>query len=178
MNAPLTHALESQPKGAFFNSDRTHRYSLWRAWNPSKGIICFIGLNPSTANESKDDATIRRCVGFTQQWGYGGFFMLNLFTFVTPYPKDLVTVQHDVAWNNAFLLNAASECVKVIFAWGNFKEASERGKEVIRLIPNGYCLGVNRNGSPKHPLYLKKGAAPIRYSAASATFKVWKTAQV
>ena len=45
--------------GADFSPDRKHRYSLWRIWDRSKPLVMFIGLNPSTANESDNDPTIR-----------------------------------------------------------------------------------------------------------------------
>jgi hypothetical protein len=56
--------------GAEFSKDRIHRYALYRIWDESKPLIMFIGLNPSTADENKDDPTIKRCVAFAKHWGY------------------------------------------------------------------------------------------------------------
>lgn len=47
----------------------------------------FIGLNPSTADESKDDPTIRRCIRFAKDWGYGGLLMMNAFAFRATDPN-------------------------------------------------------------------------------------------
>lgn len=46
-------------------------------------------LNPSTADENVDDPTIRRCINFAKDWGYGGMYVGNLFAFRTAYPKEL-----------------------------------------------------------------------------------------
>ena len=76
--------------GAIFSSDRIFRYILWRTWNEQNGHLMVIGLNPSTADETQDDPTIRRCVGFARQWGYGGLYMLNLFAYRATDPSELM----------------------------------------------------------------------------------------
>src|ERR1700691_893264 len=67
--------------GAVFSPCRRYRYALWREWGvlpgmPDKGYVLFVGLNPSTADETRDDATIRRCIAFAQAWGYSGLCMV------------------------------------------------------------------------------------------------------
>jgi hypothetical protein len=48
-----------------------HRYVLRREWNQNvRGILNWIMLNPSTADDHFDDPTIRRCVGFAKRWGF------------------------------------------------------------------------------------------------------------
>ena len=64
---------------AEFSPDRVYRYALYRTWGRDKRRVLFVGLNPSTADESVDDPTIRRCKGFAADWGYGGLIMANLF---------------------------------------------------------------------------------------------------
>jgi hypothetical protein len=113
-----------------------------------------IGLNPSTANTVQDDPTIRRIKSLARSWGYGGFYMLNLFTYITPYPEELLQCLDATFCADLHLTKYAKEVDKVIFAWGNFKVAEQRAKEVKRLFPNAYVMGINQNGSPKHPLYL------------------------
>ena len=54
-------------KGAWFSTDKRYRWALWRTWNVNKGRVVFIGLNPSTATETEDDPTVRRCIGFARR---------------------------------------------------------------------------------------------------------------
>ena len=143
-------------KGAKFSDCGKHRLMLWRIWDDTKRIAMCIGLNPSTANTDTDDATIRRLCGsngLLANNGFGGLYMLNLFTFITPYPKELT--EKNVVSDEYYRHVLNDNCHTVIFCWGNFKEATERSNEVIKLFPDAYCFGKNENGTPKHPLYLK-----------------------
>ena len=65
-------------KGADISSCERYRYSLWRIWDENKPLIGFVGLNPSTADGEFDDKTISRCIKFCEEWGFGGFYMMNL----------------------------------------------------------------------------------------------------
>lgn len=149
--------------GAIFSDCRKYRYCLFRNWNEDLKIITFIGLNPSTANENKDDPTIRRVMRFAFDWGYSGVQMLNLFALVTPYPKDLKQHPDPVGKNDQFLLDSVN--TEVIFAWGSFSEATDRSKEVVKMFPNAMCLGYNKDGTPKHPLYVPGNTKPIPFIA-------------
>ncbi|HDR1569813.1 TPA: DUF1643 domain-containing protein, partial [Pasteurella multocida] len=73
--------LAEMNNNAIFSDCGTYRYVLWRIWDTLLPRITFIGLNPSTADESNDDPTIRRCINFAKKWGYGGIYMVNLFAY-------------------------------------------------------------------------------------------------
>jgi hypothetical protein len=148
---PLT--LFESCNSTIFSKDKKHRYVLTRVWDESKKMIAFIGLNPSTATASTDDPTIRRVKIFAHKFGYGGLYMLNLFSFITPYPEQLQRCD-DPAKNDYYLIHYGDLADKIVFAWGNF-ETFGQDNRVIRMFPEAYCLGRNSNGSPKHPLYLK-----------------------
>ena len=151
-----------QNNGAEFSNSRKYRYALWRIWDDKKPMIMFIGLNPSTANESDDDPTIRRVKRFAYDWGYGGVYMCNCFSYISTNPnylKDFNTTVTDNAWIYLF----AAKCAAKVFAWGNFKIAEERGKELSGFFPEALCLGKNKNGSPKHPLYIAANTKPILF---------------
>jgi len=82
MKKDLQTYMKADNKGAVLSSiNRQYRYVLWRIFDPAKGLVNFIGLNPSTADERIDDMTIRRCMRFASDWGYGGLLMTNLFAF-------------------------------------------------------------------------------------------------
>ena len=149
-------------KGAHFNEDRKHRYALWRIWDESKPKIMFIGLNPSTASENQDDPTIRRVIRFAKDWGFGGVYMCNLFSFVTPYPSQL-KICNDHKENDWHLITCGNKCQEILCAWGSFKEAKERAQEVVKMMHNMTALQINKDGSPKHPLYVKSDIQRVSF---------------
>ena len=76
-----------------FSPCRRYRYTLWRDWNPllpDNVYAMFIGLNPSTADETNDDPTIRRCINFAKSWGCDSFCMTNIFAFRATDPKVMI----------------------------------------------------------------------------------------
>ncbi len=140
--------------GADFSDDRKYRYKLWRIWNYELPYAMVIGLNPSTANEDTNDPTIGIVSRMLVKLGYGGFFMMNLFTIISSDPKIL---RNQTGWSNwlrdkDILVDVSKKCQDVIFAWGNFKEAESRSSLCEREFPNAKCFGFNKNGSPAHPL--------------------------
>jgi hypothetical protein len=152
-----------EPNGAIFSEDRKYRFVLWRIWNYSKPKIMFIGLNPSTANETDPDNTISRLVGLVKKWGYGGFYMLNLFTYITPHPEELINCSNPLLLSNEYLLEYSEKAEIIVFAWGNFKQAKERAKEVISMFPDAFCIIKNKDGSPRHPLYVPANVELIKF---------------
>lgn len=146
----------------------SYRYLLWRIWNPDGPRVTFIMLNPSTGDETTDDPTIRRCVGFGQIWGYGSVWITNLFAFRSPSPHDLMRVADPVGSEcNAFLLQAATQSDCLVAAWGCYGRLRERDRQVLDLLiahqDHLFCLGKNADGTPKHPLYLRKGTERLRF---------------
>jgi len=161
MNIQLS--IFPENSGAIFSDDRKFRFSLWRIWNEDKPRVMFIGLNPSTANEYKSDATITRVTGFAKDWGFGGFYMLNLFTYITPYPEELKQCSDPEKLSDFYLQNISEKCKRVIFAWGTFKQAKERAEHVIKMFPDAFCLYKNNDGTPIHPLYVKADTIPVKF---------------
>ncbi len=121
-------------------------------------------LNPSTADESNDDPTIRRCIGFTREWGYGLLEVCNLFAWRTSRPDDLSRVADPVGPANDFHLSeAACRAHRIVAAWGNKGQLLGRAYAVRNLL-KGYkvhCLGLTGPGEPKHPLYVPKNQRPM-----------------
>ena len=73
--------------GTILSANRRYRYALWRTWDHSLPIVMMVGLNSSTANETKDDATVTRCLNYARSWGYGSIIMANLFALRAREPK-------------------------------------------------------------------------------------------
>ena len=142
-----------------------YRYQLSRSW--SDGPKClFIRLNPSTADASNDDPTIRRCIGFARAWGYGGLCIGNLFPFRATYPKALLgPVMWNIDGNEEHLRSMRDTCSLVLCAWGNghiVKKVMMRFPGYLPLQSLGELnyIGLAKDGTPKHPLYLKGGLQP------------------
>jgi hypothetical protein len=151
-------------KGAEFSTGRTYRYSLWRVWDRDKPLVMFIGLNPSTADESKDDPTIRRCIGFAKRWAHGGIVMCNLFAFRATDPKAMKKAADPVGRaNDQYLKHWASRASLRVACWGNHGAHLGRAAAVCKLLQGRSrtgldCFGRTKQGQPKHPLYLPGNA--------------------
>ncbi len=154
-------------RDAIFSDCGQHRYMLYRWWgynnlyDSNLKMISFIGLNPSTANADDDDATIRRVIAFAKREGYGGLYMLNLFSLVSTDPKALLT--HPEAVGPAcesWMENHTPPGRTVVFCWGAFPEAQKRAADIIARYPDALCFGKTKGGHPKHPLYLA-GNTPL-----------------
>jgi len=128
---------------------------------PSSAI--FVMLNPSTADARKDDPTIRRCRKFAGDWGYAGLIVINLYAYRAKDPKDLFKAWNPVGPANNYWLTSFGTDNDIICAWGNHAKADRVKwfvKEMARVNARMFCFGTNKNGSPKHPLYLK-GDTPL-----------------
>ncbi len=167
---------ETMRSGATFSPCRMHRYTLWREWDPSKPTLCFIGLNPSTADETLDDPTIRRCIGFARAWNFGRYEMLNLFGYRSTDPIGLLLATMKLGRdgavapeNDAAMLSVVGRAHRVVMAWGSHRKTKELAELVTwraglvrewlpKLARELGHLGTNADGSPKHPLYLAAAA--------------------
>lgn len=154
--------------GAKFSEDRKYRFSLWRIWDKSKPLVMFIGLNPSTANENENDPTIRSVERISKANGYGGFYMMNCWALVSTDPEKLRDHRWNeliCEWNDNMLTITKSKCKDVVFAWGSFDIVIETGRyfELLEMFPNAMALHINKNGSPKHPLYCKSDTKLIPF---------------
>jgi hypothetical protein len=152
---------------AEFSPDRTYRYQLRRRWDDGP-LVAFIGLNPSTADETHDDPTIRRCVGFAKRWGYSGLVMVNLFAFRATDPNDMRAAMDPIGpLNDRHLETVYWEAAMVVAAWGVNGAYRGRDREVSRLMGTMLALGLTRNGQPRHPLYVRADAPLIEFSPFS-----------
>lgn len=153
-------------QGAVFSGCRTWRYSLWRRWADGGRLLAVIGLNPSTADETQDDPTIRRCLRFARDWGFDGLVMLNLFAFRATDPKVMKRAGNPVGPdNNEHLQQETARCQQVIAAWGAHGAFIGRGERVRQLLEcDLFCLGTTKDGHPRHPLYLPASSRPEPWS--------------
>ncbi|GLP95136.1 DUF1643 domain-containing protein [Paraferrimonas sedimenticola] len=149
-------------KDAVLSDCRRYRFALWRIWEPQKPLVMFIGLNPSTANESQDDPTLIRCINYAKAWGYGGVCTANLFAYRATDPKAMLAASDPVGvGNDAWLQKLAAQAQMIVAAWGNHGAHLNRSQTVRALLPQLHCLSLNRSGEPAHPLYQKANLQPL-----------------
>ena len=145
---------------AEFSIDKKERYSLKREWDNSKNKILYIMLNPSLADDKNDDPTIRRLINFTKKFNSGGFLVGNIFTTITPNPKELDKSKGMSDKNFEELIKLINKVDQIVYAWGSSIEEPQLLKKLV-LSPK--CFGKNFNGTPKHPLYLPSQTKLINF---------------
>lgn len=151
--------------GATFSPDRVYRYRLWRSWGDRERRVVFVMLNPSTADETEPDPTITKCIGFAKRWGFEALDVVNLFAYVSPYPKSLRDVADPVGpENDEMLRHVLAEAGRIVLAWGT--HAPVRSLIADRLLQlhalglgphdnrKSFRFGRCADGSPMHPLML------------------------
>lgn len=150
--------------GAIISNCNNYRYQLWRIWDPNRPLVLFVMLNPSTADHTKDDPTIRRCTGFAKSWGYGGFYVGNLFAYRSTDPKQLYNAHFPIGDDNYTHLQEMSlKCDKIVLAYGNshlVKQLITAGHRDCFKEWELFCIDQSADGTPKHPLYLPKHLTP------------------
>lgn len=141
--------------GATFSRCGKYRYQLYNIWNSNGPRVMFIGLNPSTATHAKPDNTIHKVTKIAKVNGFGGFYMLNVFAWITPHPEELLVCEDPIRHNGDYLDYYGKRADEIVFCWGAFKEAKDEAKRVVEKFPSAKALFINKDGSPKHPLYCK-----------------------
>lgn len=144
---------------AIFDESGQFRYSLLRRWRGGKGRVAMILLNPSTADATRDDPTLRRCIGFARRWGFASLEVVNLFAYRATRPQQLQQAADPVGpENDNHLMRAARNAGAVVAAWGVHGVLAGRNVEVLRVLAGlGLplsCLGLTLAGHPRHTLYL------------------------
>jgi len=168
-------AAEGGRSCAVFSDCTGYRFWLSRQWDESKGMANFLMLNPSTADENRLDPTLRRCMGFAKQWGYGSMVITNICALRSTDPLALYRHTNPIGQDNLqFIRMAAALSEIVVCGWGN--HGAELRTPTLKKGLGGYVLNWLREtpglagnlsylaltlaGEPGHPLYLRKDLTP------------------
>lgn len=158
---------EQVDSGANISDCGNYRYSLWRRWDYEQPSVLFIMLNPSTADAELDDPTIRRCMGFARDWGYGGVRVCNLYAWRATKPAALKEVLEPIGkWNDLSIAGGALDAGRIIAAWGAWPGPNPKRTARVQTLLRGRnveALGLTKDGSPRHPLYVRGDTEPIPY---------------
>jgi hypothetical protein len=136
-----------------------YRYRLTRG---DGNRLCFVMLNPSTADANINDPTIRRCRSFARREGYAGIEVLNLFALRATDPAQLIGHGDPTGPENVAYLEQASLVHGngiIVCAWGAHRAATpDKVNTTIywlrRCGARLVCLGKTKSGAPRHPLYV------------------------
>lgn len=149
-----------------------YRYHLARSWGYGERL-CYIMLNPSTADAQQDDATIRICVGRAQRMDMSGIDVVNLFGYRSTEPSRLYEVPRPISEvtdggkNDAYIEACARSAKMVICAWGRHGILHERGRIVLSALRHWgiqpYALRLNKDSSPAHPLRIGYDQQPFPF---------------
>ena len=158
-------------RSAIISECGQYRYQLSRNWDEELPAVCFMMLNPSSADAEKDDNTIKRCIEFAKSWGYGSLYVVNLYAYRSRHPQGMISIHDPKGPKNLDHIRLVTEkCEKVICAWGNSSiinrlEKLYPGYLPLKDVPAGklHYLALAKDGTPKHPLYLKSSLKPINY---------------
>ena len=149
---------------ASFSECGRYRYELGREWNSEKACVCWILLNPSTADALVDDQTTKKIRRFSESWGYGSFVLGNAYAWRATDPRALPRDRSMAVGpeNDERIVGLASLSMMVVLGWGN-NITPARAREVLELL-RGYrtpsALRVSKFGTPAHPLYLRESLEP------------------
>lgn len=164
-------------KTAIISDCGQYRYELTREWDSSKPRVCFVMLNPSVADANIDDNTIKRCISFAKDWGYGSLIVVNLFAYRATKPADLKAAGYQVgeckfhSGNvcDHHIAQAVMSCHDTVCAWGAITDqlVLDRASSVLRIIHSQgrrpKVIKLTAKGHPRHPLYLKGNLKPIPF---------------
>lgn len=151
-------------RSATFSACRTYRYTLSRVWDPKGSICVFVGLNPSTADESVDDPTIRRCINFAQDWGHGRLVMLNAYAFRATNPVIMKAQREPVGLDNyAEIVDWCGRAEIIVAAWGNNIDPLHERRVLNAIDRPVHCLRITKKQHPEHPLYMPKDTRPLLF---------------
>ena len=156
-----------------FNADRTHRMTLFRHWGNIDDFACGISMNPSGAAEDVSDPTVDgMCRRAREYWGVGAYYQLNVMSIRGTYSADLAKAGLlSLPENDDWIRRIASKARLVVVSWGNPGHTSGRGQVVQKILrevcdpAKVVCFGMNKNGSPVHPLYQRLDAPLLPFFA-------------
>ena len=169
--APSATYKGTSKSGALFSPCEKYRYALWRELKGGFAFdgaheIAFVGLNPSTADESQNDPTVTRCINYARAWGYHQFVMLNAYAYRATDPTDMKAQSEPCGpLNDQVIGEFAERADCIVCAWGNNCERARHNHLIreLRLFTSSpiLCLKLTKAGYPGHPLYLKNSVEPF-----------------
>jgi hypothetical protein len=156
---------------AEFSACGRYRHWLSRCWRGDEHIdryVLWIGMNPSTAESNIDDPTIRKEMKFTRNWGFDEYIKVNVMDLRATNPKNLIAWGSVPCSNDNFdhIRRLAGSAALIVAAWGTLPKPLRNFATSVELMLRPrmlLCVGTTKDGSPRHPLYVRDATKPIRW---------------
>lgn len=163
-----SHVADECVSRVWYSRCDAYRYGLTRVWDAGSPAMLFIMLNPSTADEHRNDPTVARCETRARQMGYGGVMVANLFAFRATRPQDLKQAADPKGdLNDALLLHWVGHAGLTVAAWGVHGSHQNRCRDIAHALgPSVFHLGLTKDGHPRHPLYVSFTTEPALWPEA------------
>jgi hypothetical protein len=180
MSAVQTSLLGIAGDTAVISACGLYRYLLTRELGGTRTLV-FVLLNPSIADATVTDPTLRRCMAFARAWGFGRVVLVNLFAYRATDPKAMLAALKsgvDIigSENDAHVIEAVRSADRVVLGWGANaarRPLRSRAADVVRLVRDHYtcgipplCFRVTDDGCPEHPLMVPGAVEPIPFPGA------------
>ena len=162
------HSDLTSQSSAIFSDCGKYRYCLTREWDGALKRVAFVMLNPSTADEVKNDPTVERCERRARTLGFGAFRVCNIFAWRDTDPKLMKAALDPIGpANDAAILEACAWADVVVCAWGAHGDHMNRGAECETMMRTTgaslYHVGLTKAGLPRHPLYVAYAVKPTEW---------------
>lgn len=140
-----------------------YRYRLERTVATDGPVYAFFGINPSTADSTINDATVRKWIGFVKTWGGSRFIVGNVFAYRATDVKTLASVEDpfgdDIGDHIMDIIDAADILVP---CWGSTSKVPPKLWFAFDVLMDALVssdkpvmhFGLTASGGPKHPLML------------------------
>ena len=156
-------------KDAIISDCKNYRYVLYRKIKcQSEKSLCFICLNPSTADAENDDQTVKRCMGYAQRWGYGDLYIVNLFAWRATDKNVLLREPESKVgrYCDHYIDKYVTACDTTVAAWGTFVSSRKllwRAEEISARCGKLWALDITKKGHPRHPLMARGDLDPVEF---------------
>ena len=130
-------------------------------------------MNPGPGDrDAGSRPALRRVASWARREGCAAVVVVNLFS-LRSTDRNVIAQQctNDIVGDRTDeTIRATSRDARItLAAWGASKMVRQRSTEVLELLDNPLCAGVNKNGEPRHPLYVPAATALVPYRPPERT---------
>ncbi len=159
---------------AVFSECGLYRYLLEHDFGGTGPVVSLGMVNPSDADDEKNDPTMTKVDGFCARLGASKVKVWNPFALVSKDVRHLRTAVDPIGpENDAYIEQAIRDADIHIVAWGPLaklpKNLRTRWRDVVSVLERAgarpMCWGTAQDRQPRHPLMVAYATPLIPWSA-------------